>query len=617
MQKKAVKNFVYSFLFSLLAVAAVGKVFFRTPETPKEQTNNKVIKTQDISLFSKPKDLTVKPISSAPTVDVSAIEALTAPTPAPEPLPVLEHKPEVIAKNIVTAESKKVVKNSINTDLAAAQEIVLEPEVITAAQISKPDYEQSGIVYADISDTLQDEKTQNIISEPAKVLYAPEGVETTPLTGNITVADNTALNVTPIEDEDIPLLETSGTLHKQIEVQNSASGTEIAMLEPNTLVNTIEDAEAPEEKTLAEADLKQNECKQMSEKQPEDSPWVVAKGNRFAKNKAIVEQFADKTTVAPAPVAAETSAPVATEEPVNEPAEEPAAAEVDTETPTAEEPAVNEKPVTSPAVDEGHTAEPAVETLQSVAKEEQITLALNPETNNKAGAETKVAYQMVPNLLIPIPDDIANDPNLTPQLSYSPDDKPAKKEEVKEPEAADTDENNLNEDEKKTGLFKSITSWFAGNKDKNKDETTQTEMSQSSGQTKSTFDFFGVGNKFPGQSKPAKILPAELRLSFQPNRAEISGQTLRWIHAFADNARDNDDLYIEIRIDGTSSFALQKKRLNLLSTILANRGVDYRKINIVFTSREPNSFIIRNIRFNNKEEVVVNKDNDNSYYRPW
>lgn len=616
MQKKAVKNFVYSFLFSLLAVAAVGKVFFRAPEAPKGQTGNKVIKTQDISLFSKPKDLAA-PISSAPAVDVSAIEALTAPTAAPEPLPVLEHKPEVIAKNIVTAESKKVVKNSINTDLASAQEIVLEPEVITAAQISKPDYEQSGIVYADISDTLQDEKTQNIISEPAKVLYAPEGVETTPLTGNITVADNTALNVTPIEDEDIPLLETSGTLHKQIEVQNSALGTEIAMLEPNTLVNTIEDAEAPEEKTLAEADLKQNEWKQMSEKQPEDSPWVVAKGNRFAKNKAIVEQFADKTTVAPAPVAAETPAPVATEEPVNEPAEEPAAAEVDTETPTAEEPAVNEKPVASPAVDEGHTAEPAVETLQSAAKEEQITLALNPETANKAGAETKVAYQMVPNLLIPIPDDIANDPNLTPQLSYSPDDKPAKKEEVKEPEASVSEESNLNEDEKKTGLFKSITSWFAGNKDKNKDETTQTEMGQSSGQTKSTFDFFGVGNKFPGQSKPAKILPAELRLSFQPNRAEISGQTLRWIHAFADNARDNDDLYIEIRIDGTSSFALQKKRLNLLSTILANRGVDYRKINIVFTSREPNSFIIRNIRFNNKEEVVVNKDNDNSYYRPW
>lgn len=588
MRKKAVKNFVYSFLFSLLAVAAVGKVFFRAPEAPKNQTGNKVIKTQDISLFSKPKDLTVRQVSAATAVDVSAIEDLTAPAPAADvaaPKEALEQKPEVLAENTVTATSQTVIKSPINTDLAAAQEIVLEPEEIASAQVAAPAYEQSGIVYADISDTLQDEKTQNIIlskpSEPLKVLYAPEDKDIN--AENIVVAENTvtdsaALSVAPLEDNEIPLVETSGTLHKQIEVQNSASGSEIAMLEPNVLVNTIEEAEAPEEKTLAEADLKQNEWQQMSEKQPEESPWVVAKGNRFAKNKAVVEQFAQsEQTLEETPVAAEE--------------------EADESQPKPEE---------------------QTSLLRPAAEDENISLALKEKDGNISGGETKVAYQMVPNLLIPIPDDIANDPNLTPQLSYSPDDKPAKKGEVKEPAAtAPNDGGGLNEDEKKTGLFKSITSWFAGNKDKSKDENPQTEISQLSGQSRSTFDFFGVGNKFPGQSKPAKILPAELRLSFQPNRAEISGQTLRWIHAFADNARDNDDLYIEIRIDGTSSFALQKKRLNLLSTILANRGVDYRKINIVFTSREPNSFIIRNIRFNNNEEVVINKDNGSSYYRPW
>lgn len=588
MRKKAVKNFVYSFLFSLLAVAAVGKVFFRAPEAPKNQTGNKVIKTQDISLFSKPKDLTVRQVAAATAVDVSAIEDLTAPAPAAEvaaPKEALEQKPEVLAENTVTATSQTVIKSSINTDLAAAQEIVLEPEEIASAQVAAPAYEQSGIVYADISDTLQDEKTQNVIlskpSEPLKVLYAPEDKDISAeniVVAENTVTDNAALSVAPLEDDEIPLVETSGTLHKQIEVQNSASGSEIAMLEPNVLVNTIEEAEAPEEKTLAEADLKQNEWQQMSEKQPEESPWVVAKGNRFAKNKAVVEQFAQsEQTLEETPVAAEE--------------------EADESQPKPEE---------------------QTSLLRPAAEDENISLALKEEDGNISGGETKVAYQMVPNLLIPIPDDIANDPNLTPQLSYSPDDKPAKKGEVKEPAAtAPNDGGGLNEDEKKTGLFKSITSWFAGNKDKSKDENPQTEISQLSGQSRSTFDFFGVGNKFPGQSKPAKILPAELRLSFQPNRAEISGQTLRWIHAFADNARDNDDLYIEIRIDGTSSFALQKKRLNLLSTILANRGVDYRKINIVFTSREPNSFIIRNIRFNNNEEVVINKDNGSSYYRPW
>ena len=43
-----------------------------------------------------------------------------------------------------------------------------------------------------------------------------------------------------------------------------------------------------------------------------------------------------------------------------------------------------------------------------------------------------------------------------------------------------------------------------------------------------------------------------------------------------DNSRyaENDDVYVEVRIDGTSSFALQQKRLNLLSSIFSSRGVD-------------------------------------------
>ena len=120
--------------------------------------------------------------------------------------------------------------------------------------------------------------------------------------------------------------------------------------------------------------------------------------------------------------------------------------------------------------------------------------------------------------------------------------------------------------------------------------------------------FSTLGNISDYSPKEApSIMPAELRLSFQPNRAEISGKTLKWIYAFADNARDNDNVYVEVRIDGTSSYALQQKRLNLLSSIFSARGVDYRKINIIFTSREPNSFIIRNIHFNNKETEEANK----------
>ena len=40
-----------------------------------------------------------------------------------------------------------------------------------------------------------------------------------------------------------------------------------------------------------------------------------------------------------------------------------------------------------------------------------------------------------------------------------------------------------------------------------------------------------------------------------------------------------------------------QKRLNLLYTIFANNGVNYDKINIIFTARDPNSFIIRNVKY--------------------
>ena len=159
--------------------------------------------------------------------------------------------------------------------------------------------------------------------------------------------------------------------------------------------------------------------------------------------------------------------------------------------------------------------------------------------------------------------------------------------------------------EKETGLFKSISSWFSRDKKSDKKSASDSKENDKAlaDAAKDKKNFFTLGSVDDYKPlAPDAIMPAELRLSFQPNRAEISGQTLKWIYAFADNARDNNDVYIEVRIDGTSSYVLQQKRLNLLSSIFSSRGVDWRKINPIFTSREPNSFIIRNIRFNNPED---------------
>ena len=104
-------------------------------------------------------------------------------------------------------------------------------------------------------------------------------------------------------------------------------------------------------------------------------------------------------------------------------------------------------------------------------------------------------------------------------------------------------------------------------------------------------------------------------MSFQPNRAEISGQTLEWLHAFSENAVKYENVLVEIRISKSAPYELQQKRLKLLYRILANNGVEYNKVNIIFTDREQNSFIIRNVRYATEEEQK--KALAAKTYSPW
>lgn len=240
------------------------------------------------------------------------------------------------------------------------------------------------------------------------------------------------------------------------------------------------------------------------------------------------------------------------------------------------------------------------------------------------GSSIKVASEVVNNLLIPIPEEILNDPNLTPQLASSDKDKSIEEQlsaeegfeksqkpsapvigrNIPSPRATDTP---AQRDEK--GLFKSITSIFSkGNSTKDeKDE----EVKPSS-----FLDSFTTNSS--KKAYAGKILPTEIRLAFQPGRAEISGVTLKWIQAFANKTIEDDSAGLEIRIDGGSSYELQQKRLNLLHNILTNSGVDYRKIHTVFTTREPNSFIIRTVRLNNNTNGGIKEDNEwQDYYRAW
>ena len=128
-----------------------------------------------------------------------------------------------------------------------------------------------------------------------------------------------------------------------------------------------------------------------------------------------------------------------------------------------------------------------------------------------------------------------------------------------------------------------------------------------------------VHKKVSKRASSVSIIPTEMRLSFQPGRAEISGQTLRWIQAFASKVAEDPGSSLEIRIDGSAGTELQQRRLNLLHNILMHKGVEYSKIHTVFTSRGPNSFILRTVAagIDVGEGVIEKANKRRSNYIQW
>lgn len=262
--------------------------------------------------------------------------------------------------------------------------------------------------------------------------------------------------------------------------------------------------------------------------------------------------------------------------------------------------------------------------------------------------ERQMARKPPQNILIPVPEDILNDENLTPQFSTSEENLRIEQElrdSHKLPEllpeerigntssatgqatvgggAAATTESgvipsidderdfdnegtelneNTEDDSTSQSYSDSVASWFDGIKTK---ITGAKPVNSPAGDKQNGKDkHSSIFQRLLGSKGPQDIVPTELKLAFQPNRAEISGQTLDWLHAFADNAVQNDNVVVEIRVDRSASYEVQKKRLKLLYKILADNGVESNKVNIIFTDREPNSFIIRNVRYASDEARI-------------
>ena len=91
------------------------------------------------------------------------------------------------------------------------------------------------------------------------------------------------------------------------------------------------------------------------------------------------------------------------------------------------------------------------------------------------------------------------------------------------------------------------------------------------------------------------IMPLDLKVTFYPNSADFSGQTIKWLKAFSLRALQDPRYVIEIRLSTTNS-QLQQKRLLLVQKILTNAGLSSHQLVVDYVNRPADSLILRMVK---------------------
>lgn len=653
MGKTGLKTFVCSFSFSLLAFVWAGKEWLAVSQPSQSEI---IIPNKNISLFFK--DMPAKTVA-AKAIPIKKIALSVPKIPEVQENPALPQDKKAQENNIVIAKKDLIpltfADNNIefdvepqNIDLNKNQAKSIEPEKVdtpTTPKIvqnysefiaHKPEIENSDIRETD--DSLFDAKMDEALA--GKTLQAKvqilrpnaKNVQKALKLSDAPVEDN--LQLANTEKEIIPIIENN---KKKTEFKGNAEPTEpenhvIAMVPDKPVATPQKNNNQPTKDlppTFKVARAKTNPDNQLKIAESQEIPVDAA---HEPKNLLIPLETDDNAPL-------KENAKIATAPENNKLAMLNAKASIHS---MEQKIAANDTPENTDASDEGWqtmaeknsktvnawvAARGAGHIANSKIKDEQyyksadkkiLKKVLRDETKPQtAQGDVQLASETVDNLLIPIPEDILNDPNLTPQLVSSPQGKELE-EKITEQEnqtygtTAPQKEspNQIAKREEKSddkGLLQSITSIFK--------KSSGNEQASDESDSESFFD--RLKNKTKKSEYSGKILPTEIRLAFQPNRAEISGVTLKWLQAFANKINEDKNAGLEIRIDGSSSYELQQKRLNLLNNILASNGVDFSKVNTIFTTREPNSFIIRTVRINNSNDSMEENNDWQDYYKVW
>lgn len=100
------------------------------------------------------------------------------------------------------------------------------------------------------------------------------------------------------------------------------------------------------------------------------------------------------------------------------------------------------------------------------------------------------------------------------------------------------------------------------------------------------------------------LMPQEIKVTFYPNSAEFSGQTIKWIKVFSLRARKDPRYMVEIRLSHSNP-TIQQKRLFVIQRILMNNGLSLHQIAVDYVDRPENSLILRMVKKN--ENVQTRK----------
>ena len=530
MNKTRFKAFLCSFVLSLSAILVVDRAFFYTPESSREDVK---IPRRNITLFFGSPSLK----ASAHRIEPVQIAALTTPKLAKENFKLAQadlifevddevplQREEPSANLVLPIEENSVPEQPQVKDLSLNDVETSDIPVIYAGEEQKDDSRKT-VTEDNVSQKIAsalppppgDITNKPIVLQATRQIFKIDNLQKYQEKHQADKLEQTAEEIAlfmPAEDielkpdDDIIPLQNSEEEIYLVDDQTPKTN-QVASLGGNVALG-----EAEEQVIESKED---NSWETMAEKYHEDTPWVVARGSKFVKNKQSLK--------------------------------------------------------------EGYASDAARQKAESL-------LSVEKTTKEKA---TKVAVQ--DNLLIPIPQELLDEDELVPNVSD--DGKSAKPHPSK-----------IKKQKKESSLLDSIASVFSK---ENRERAIKNLKERSASLMKGD----NVGDIRP------LILPTEIRLSFQPNRAEISGQTLRWIQAFAKKAVDDKDVGLQIRIDGSKSFALQQRRLNLLYNILTANGVEYQKINTVFVDREPNSFIVRTMKIVSDEDKKEEDKDWKKYYQNW